>query len=424
LTFFTPPAILLGWNNFIDNLSNQMPAKVTRSGGSRYSKKTPRVSFFGGWNSPKNKEVKNPSYLRRNVQNLKPNPEIAAILGLNKKDKKLSLDNLKLQNIKGSTQKYWSGLILTLKKSRQKINYFFLSFLQRLKKAYFNPKTQFLIVFTFILSITLGFFYFSFFSSFFLVKSYRVKFTTESYIDKQSLRTLTANIRKTSLFPGISANHFWYQNSQSLTEIAKNTNPSISQIEIKNKVWPNESILEITTKPILATLKINEEYYIISQSGQVIGLDEGGLRLKVINVATFQKNLNTEQLSQIFLNANVDNQFDSESKTQLNRLYYIDLMRNELLNRQYNLARVDIMTLFENDADVYFSTAGGTVLVFDSKNISIASNLNRLDILTQTTNLGQDIKDGKIKNLDLRFKGKVYICYRNSECINNPALKV
>ncbi|GAB4143112.1 MAG: hypothetical protein OHK0017_00060 [Patescibacteria group bacterium] len=297
----------------------------------------------------------------------------------------------------------------------QKIRYWLMKTWASVLKYVTNPSTQRVLVAIFLVASLSLFFFYSSFSTHFIVKNYRVKFTEGSYVDKLTLSNMLRRFSQESIAGFAPVNHFWFINDESLTSISKQKNPTIVQVKVTERIWPNTVELQIETKPILATLNINDQFFLISQNGSVIGLDEGGLKQKVVEVVAFQKNFSVEELNRIFTENRNLNSGDFQN-SQLNRLFFIDKIKPELKDRKLDVVKIELLTLYDKDNDVYLYTRNGTKLIFDSQNMGIENNLKRLDILTETTQLGQDLQDGKVAYLDLRIKGIVYICYQGAEC--------
>jgi len=293
------------------------------------------------------------------------------------------------------------------------LRFWLLTRFKQVKNFFFSKQTQFVLIGIFVLSLVGYSLYLTAFSTEFLVKNYKIKFTPGSFLDKTSTQKLVQAFTQKNILGYIPDNHFWFLNSQSLTAIAKSNNPNITQVQVTGRFWPSSADLTITTQPILATIAINSEYYIISQNGHVIGQDFGGLRQKVIIVQSPHKNVDDQELGKAFSEVRPDS---TVGNNQLNRLFFIDKALPKLKSRNLNIIRTEIKTLFEKDTDVFFITDNETKIVLDGLNIALDDNLNRLDTLLETTQIGQDLKDGKIDYIDLRVRDRVYLCYHGREC--------
>lgn len=293
------------------------------------------------------------------------------------------------------------------------LRYWLLMKAKQLKNFFFNRQTQFILISVSIFSLVGYSIYLTAFSTDFLVKNYKVKFTQGSFLDKSSTQKLIDTFTQKGILGFIPDNHFWFLNSQSLTAIAKSNNPNITQVQVTGRFWPSSADLTISTQPSLATIAINSEYYIISQNGNVIGQDFGTQRQKIISVQSPHKNVDAQELSKVFSEIRPDSLVGNN---QLNRLYFIDKALPKLQSRNLNIIRTEIKSLFEKDTDVFFITNNETKIIFDGLNIALDDNLNRLDTIIETTQIGQDLKEGKIEYIDLRVRDRVYLCYNGREC--------
>jgi hypothetical protein len=333
-------------------------------------------------------------------QNFVPKPGIETIL------KRLGY-KFSFENVAGFFESIKTGKILL------DIKYWLVVAIKRLRDMFFDSKTQFALISIFILGLVGYTLYLTAFSTEFLVKNYRISFTPGSYLDKTSTQKLVHDFTQKNILGYIPDNHFWFLNSQSLTAIAKSNNPNISQVQVTGRYWPASADLEITTEPILATIAINSEYYIISQSGYVIGRDYGGHRQKVVNVQSPHKNVDNEELSKVFSEQRPGSQVGNN---QLNRLFFIKEALPKIKDINLNIIRTEIRTLFEKDTDVFFITDNESKIILDGLSIALSDNLNRLDTLLDTTQIGPDLNEGKIDYIDLRVRDRIFVCYRGREC--------
>jgi len=337
---------------------------------------------------------------QRKNENFVPSQDISQLLN------KTSYANL-LNTAKDQFLDIQNGSTLTKIKSR--LNNYWLHF----KRFALSKNTQLTLILGFVSILMISLIYFSIFSTEFIVKNYAVSFTNGSYLDKSSTQKVVQKFGDNGILGVIPYNHFWFLNSQTLTFVAKKVDPSITKVDLIGRFWPNNAQIKITTEPILSTLNINSEYYLISRSGKVIGIDYGGNRQKVVIVRSSHKNVDSQELGKVFSEIRPDSK---AGNNQLNRLYFIENAINKLKENKINIVRTEIQTVFEKDTDVVFYTENGTSLIFDSQNISLGDNLNRLNVLLYTTKIGEDFNSGKLNYVDLRIKDKAYYCYQNSEC--------
>jgi cell division septal protein FtsQ len=295
----------------------------------------------------------------------------------------------------------------------REINFWIQKYLKLVRDIFLSRTTQKWLISIFILCILSYALYISTFSTEFLVKKYKLSFSTGSFVDKSVTQKIIQNFNQKGLLGIVPDNHFWFLNSQTLTAAAKEVEPTITNVDLISKQWPNEAEIKISTEPILTTLKINSDYYLVSYSGKIIGQDYGGFRKKVVIVQASHKNVDSEELTKVFAEIRPDS---FVGNNQLNRLFYIDKILPKLEDRGLNIVRTEVKSLFERDTDVFFVTDNETKLLFDGLNIPIDENIGRLDAILETTQIGKDMADGKIDYIDLRVQNRVYVCYKGREC--------
>ncbi len=341
--------------------------------------------------------------LQKKDQNFVPRPGISNLI------KKLAFRFTPL-GVKDSYNFIKSGRLLL------EINLRGTNLLNLIKKFVFSRATQTWLIYIFVSSIVGYSCYLTTFSTDFLVKNYNIKFTTGSYVDPLTTQKIVQNFTQKNLLVVIPDNHFWFLNNQTLTAAAREIEPSITKVQLDGRYWPDRADLSISTEPILTTLKINSDYYLISHTGKVIGKNFGGDREKIVMVSANHKNVDSEALTKVFSEFRPDSLVQNN---QLNRLYFIDQALPKLQERGLKIVRIEIKTLFERDTDVFFTTENESKIIMDSQNIPLNENLNRLDTMIQTTKLGKDIKESKISYLDLRISSRIYVCNVGSECDTN-----
>ena len=359
-----------------------------------------RVIYFGNSRKPIPTRTSFNKRKQMTDQNYVPNREFGLVV-------KDMISNLSIQSLSGTYNNLKSGKYL------REIKFWLLKYVKLGRDFVFDRTTQVWLVSIFVICIVSYFSYISTFSTDFLVKNYTFSFSSGSFVDKTTTQKIVQNFNKKSLFGVIPSNHFWFLNNQTLTAAAKEIEPTITNVELTGKYWPNNAQLKITTEPILTTLKINSDYYLISYSGKIIGQDYGGFRKKIVIVQAGHKNVDQEQLTKVFAEVRPDS---SVGNNQLNRLYFIDQTLPKLQEKDLKIARAEIKTLFERDTDVFFITENETKILFDGLNITSRENMERLSALLETTQIGDDLRDGKIDYIDLRIQGRIYVCYKGKDC--------
>ena len=324
--------------------------------------------------------------------------------------------SLKLQDFLTSlSKKSLFSFYLDFKSGKywREFNFWIQKYIKLVRDLFYNRTTQKWLISVFVLCIISYGLYISLFSTEFLVKKYRLSFAPGSFVDKNTTQKIIQNFNQKNLLGVVPTNHFWFLNNHTLTAAAKEIEPTVTSVELTAKFWPNEAELRFSTEPILTTLKINSDYYLISYSGKVIGQDYGGFRKRMVLVQAGHKNVDSEELSKVFAETRPESPVGNN---QLNRLYFIDKALPILENRGLKIVRTEIKTLFERDTDVFFITENETKIMFDGLSIPLDENMGRLDALLETTQIGTDLQDGKIDYIDLRIQNRVYICYKGKEC--------
>jgi len=304
---------------------------------------------------------------------------------------------------------HWSDIKIFLLEAK-----FFLQKLRILERLNF--------VIALLMSISVGSFlsYLIFFDTYFLVKDYQVFFdnhcfedTTLSYSDcsylshKNTAKVL--DIVKKSKFLGfVPNNQLWFLNDRNYTFAARKSDFEIINIEIVKRYWPNKAVLKITTKPILLTLQINDnQYWRVSQDGIVLGLDEAGLKERLVKVD-----------SKIEFNT-VEGSFEgytfADNLDQKNRFWFIIWLWQNLQQNGIEIQETKIPSLV--DQDVIIQTKSGTKLWFDPLAMTQQNQQKRLNAsLNKDSLLRKNMLAGKYKYLDYRFPRKIFICEKGQSC--------
>lgn len=270
--------------------------------------------------------------------------------------------------------------------------------------------------------------YLTFFDTFFLVKNYSFSFqeqnyqiqteigtkniTSKSYLSEVELQNITKAINNNRFLGLIPNNQYWYLNNRNLLISSQEVVPEITNLEIKDRLWPNGVALKLTTEPILATLGLNEngikKYYRISQLGRVITEDIDGLKEKLITV---DRRVSFNQSNVTFKDYPL-----SENKTQLNRIWF-SITIWELLDL-YGLKPVSTTFPSITDTEVTIVTQNGTRLLFETDTEVLSKEVleNRIKAILASS-LINDEKQGKISYIDFRIQNKkVFLCYRGKSC--------
>jgi hypothetical protein len=263
--------------------------------------------------------------------------------------------------------------------------------------------------------------YLCFFDTFFLVKTYSVTFAEGSYISKQDMEKIIQEVKRDKFLGFIPNNQLWFLNGQNLTAAARNADPEIVSMQVQKRNWPNGAEIKVTTKPILLTLGINgNEYWRISQTGEVLSLDDAGLRENLV-IVDRKVAFNKVGVSLQDYSFNNDCDFNlvknqvlpGDKCKQLNRFWFTIWVWENLdsLGIKYN--KTVYPSLFDTDVQVY--TTSGTKLLFDSQILTKETQKDRLVKLFES-NLKDKEAKGEIAYIDFRIPRKIFVCERGKEC--------
>jgi hypothetical protein len=256
--------------------------------------------------------------------------------------------------------------------------------------------------------------YISFFDRFFLVKTYSVSFSDNSFLDNDEVNQITTQFSQQKILGVLPNNQYWFLSDYNLTQIAKKTIPEVQSVQITDRVWPNKVDLKITTDPVLVTLGVMEnnqkKYWRISQTGKVIDEDTLNLRQNVVEVdkiISFDKP--GSSLKDYPLQDNQD---------QLNRYWFVLWLWSAMSSLNINVAKTVFPTLLDTDVEII--TDQGTKLLFDTDAMSKDNQFQRIKATLNTTinnNLVRTMLDsGKLNYIDFRIPKKVFVCDTGKSC--------
>jgi hypothetical protein len=187
--------------------------------------------------------------------------------------------------------------------------------------------------------------------------------------------------------------------------LSKSNNSQIVSVDITERQWPNQATLLVPTRPILVTLGINNnEYWRISQEGDVLSKDEVGLYEQLViveNRVEFNKRNTTWK----------DYSFRS-NRDQLNRFWFVVWLKYELQQIGVDIDYISFPSLFDTDVKVY--TVGGTILMFNSTSIDKEVLKRRVSIVMNERKAEFDA--GQYDYIDFRIPRRVYVCRQNTIC--------
>ena len=296
----------------------------------------------------------------------------------------------------------------------REINSWFVNFhvLRKINKNIFRSIIAFLLIFVI---------YLSFFDTYFLVKSYDIRFGENSYLSETQTNFLISSLQKNKVFGFIPNNQYWFLNTQTLTASAKGIISDIKEIKLENRTWPNKASLLINTNPILVTLSVKEnneqKFWRVSPDGDIVSADNAGIWENLVTVekpyqVAFQdkQNNNSPTLKNVSFRNN---------KVQLNKFNLIQKLWPVLKENEIKVVSTSIPSLV--DSDIFFLTENGTKLMFDSQVFDSDNQIRRInEFLRKIDADGNKIieleKSGKLKYIDFRIPKRLYFCYNGDKC--------
>jgi hypothetical protein len=265
-----------------------------------------------------------------------------------------------------------------------------------------------IIAYSIIGSLVLGIIYLLLIDQTFLVKNLNLEFKKGSYLSRNDSTAFKKEF-ESAYFSIFAKNSIWFASSAFVTSIAKEINPTIESVEIKNRILPNTLDLIVTTTPILATVEFNNnEKWRVSKNGQLVTQDDINIneKLVVINNPVIW-NSELYKLSQLNLN-NVEGQLD--------KLYFINFTSSNLKQLNYNITRAEVENL-ESDY-VTLIIDNSTKLKFDYKKFTIENSSNRLNNIFGNSKINRQVMEDRIDYIDFRVSENVFVCFKGTKCNN------
>ncbi len=296
----------------------------------------------------------------------------------------------------------------------REINSWFVNFhiLRKINKNILRSIIAFVLIFVI---------YLSFFDTFFLIKSYDIRFGENSYLSQTQTNFLINSLQKNKVFGFIPNNQYWFLNSQTLTTSAKVIIPDVKDVRLENRTWPDKVSLVINTNPIAVTLSVKEnneqKYWRVSPDGDVVSSDDAGIWENLVTVekpyqVSFQDKQNND--SPTLKNVSFRN-----NRVQINKFDLIQKLWPVLKENELKVVSTSIPSLV--DSDIFFLTENGTKLLFDSQVFDSDNQIRRInEFLRKIDADGNKIidleKNGKLKYIDFRIPKRLYFCYNGDKC--------
>lgn len=262
-----------------------------------------------------------------------------------------------------------------------------------------------------VVSLLFFFLYISFFDTYFLIKNWQISFSQGSYLSKTEQEMILNKFSNTKIVGIFPSNQFWFVNDRNLTLLAQNIVPEIAGIRITNRNWPNKIDIEITTLPILLTIKLVEngqnKMWRVLPNGKILTEDKAGIG---DNLVTVELPINFDQK-----NFDLQKYPIFEDIGQLNRLYFVINLWSYL--KEFGILPIQTIlpSLNSADKDVFVVIAGGTKLYFDSNKFNRQTQKDRLQSVLESS-LVDKIKNGELAYVDFRISKRIHICPKNKKC--------
>ena len=274
------------------------------------------------------------------------------------------------------------------------------------------------IVVRLLILASIGFIvYLTLFDTYFLVKKYEIVFAKNSYLDSQNVQKIITTFQQQKFLGILPNNQFWFINELSLYHLAREVNSEVTQVKILSRTWPNQVKLEITTKPILVTLGLNngQEYWRVGQTGRIVSKDEANLRENLV-VVEYPVVLTVSGQVETPQRISFANYSFEQRPNQLNRFWYIIWLWNELDKLQVKVVSTAIPSLSDLDSNVIITTSNNTKLYFDVNTGDAINQARRLKFIFESSTLADKEAKGELAYIDFRFPKRIFVCHKGAKC--------
>jgi hypothetical protein len=251
--------------------------------------------------------------------------------------------------------------------------------------------------------------YLSFLDTYFLIDTYKVEYKNNSFLDENDSRELLNHLKSNRVLGVFPNNQLWFINDQNLTLTAAGYSDQIDQIKVTERTWPNIATLEVTTKPILMTLLLNDnEYWRVGRDGSVVTEDTAILNDRVVTVQ-FPTNFDRTAVTLA--------DYPLQTNTpQLNRMYFTEWLWGVLRENNIEVVNTEFPSLI--DTDVIITTDKNIEMRFNSESIRKDLQQARIEGFFKNQELKREYDQAVIKYVDFRLSKKIYVCYREKFCAN------
>jgi hypothetical protein len=310
--------------------------------------------------------------------------------------------------------KNWKQRFYNLNWFRQ-INYQF-------AKTNFGNLLNYSVAILSVSGLILFFSYLAFFDQNFIIRSYTIKFSDNSYLNHVQANKLTQYIHQNKLYGFIPNNQYFFLNSLNLTTTAKQLYPEIKEVKLVDRVWPNKAVLEVSLTKTSVTLGVKEnnqnKYWRVSPQGKIITEDKAGIWE---NLVTVDRPYTLIQQSKTDTNqkASLQNHSFASEPEQIERFNLTQELWKLFQTKKIKIVSTTYPSLV--DSDIIFTTENGTRLYFDATAFTAVNQKARLTKFLETENGGYEfqrhIEDGKMNYIDFRIPNKIFFCRKDQKCV-------
>jgi hypothetical protein len=271
-----------------------------------------------------------------------------------------------------------------------------------------------------ILSLIIFFCYLAFFDQNFIIRSYTIEFKNNSYLNQTQVNKLVSQFHKKKLYSFVPNNQYFFINSVNLTTSAKEIFPEIQEVNVKDRIWPNKAVLEVSLTKANITLAVKEnnqiKYWRVSSQGKILSEDKAGIWENLIIVEK-PYSLVTQN-STINEKASLQNYSFVSEQDQLDRFELTQRIWNFFQQKNIKIVSTIYPSLVDND--IIFVTDNNTKIYLDSSAFDLEYQTKRLEQYLETENGGskfeKHILENKIQYIDMRIPNKIFFCRRNEKC--------
>jgi hypothetical protein len=283
-------------------------------------------------------------------------------------------------------------------------------------------KLNYLAIFLTCFSLILFFVYLAFFDEKFVIRSYKISFAENSYLNQYQTRKLVNQFHNQKLYGFLPNNQYWFLNNLSLTNTARQTFPEIEKVALTNRVWPNSAEVKVEMSKIALTLAVKEnneqKFWRLSPNGSVLSEDKAGIWENLVTVEkpyaiVGQESKNPKEPTSL-QNFSFSTEPDQVKRIELTQFLW-------KVFRENNIKIASTVYPSIGDTDIVFKTDAGTNLYFDSNAFGLEMQRKRLEGF-YNSKVGESLisrqeQDGKLSYIDFRIPKRIFFCNIGTKCV-------